>query len=218
MGLQGFSREALLARETGLRDPLQRATTAIRKSFEHRPGLFRLVWARRAPIAIAATGLPIGAAAGYLAAATNAVPASTVKPVLSSLVNTAGGGSGFEEALAIFGHNLLAFTLVAVLAVVTAGVSGFLLNFFPGFLLGYAAAFSSWALALAGIVPNGFLEIPAAVIAGGLAVQIGAATIHMQPSGGWTARVLAAFADYARALRWLIPALAVAALLEVRLG
>ena len=218
MGLQGFSREALLAREVGLRDPLKRARAALRASFENRPGLLRLIWERRAPIAIAAAGLPWGAAAGYLAATTNAVPASTVKPVLSSLISATGGGTGIDEALAIFGHNLLAFVIVAVLAVVTAGVSGFLLNFFPGFLLGYAAALSSWAIALGGIVPNGFVEIPAAIIAGGLAIQIGAATIHMQPSGGWTSRVMSGFADYIRALRWLIPALAVAAVLEFRLG
>jgi hypothetical protein len=40
----------------------------------------------------------------------------------------------------------------------------------------------------------------------------------MEASGGWTTRVLAASADYVRALRWLIPALAVAAILEVKLG
>jgi len=40
----------------------------------------------------------------------------------------------------------------------------------------------------------------------------------MEASGGWTSRVLAAGADYLRALRWLLPALAVAAVLEVRFG
>jgi uncharacterized membrane protein SpoIIM required for sporulation len=218
MGLQGFSREALLAREVGLRGPLKRMRAALRTAFVGRPGLVRLIWERRVPLAIAATGLPWGAAAGYLAASTNAVPSSTVKPVLASLISATSTGSWVEDALAIFGHNLLAFFLVAALAVVTAGVSGFLLNFLPGFLLGYAAALSTWALALGGIVPNGFFEIPAAIVAGGLAIQIGAATIHMQPSGGWTARVLVAFADYTRALRWLVPALAIAAVLEVRLG
>jgi uncharacterized membrane protein SpoIIM required for sporulation len=218
MGLRGFSREALLAREVGLRNPFKRMTAAVSASFELRPGLFRLVWKRRVPLVIAATGLPWGAAVGYLAASTNAVAPSTVKPVLSSLISASGGTSTFDQVLAIFGHNLLVFLLVPVLALVTAGLSGFLLNFFPGFLLGYAAALASWPLALSGIVPNGFVEIPAAIIAGGLAIQIGAATIHMEPSGGWTARVMAAAADYLRALRWLIPALAVAAILEVRLG
>ena len=180
--------------------------------------MLTLVWLRRVPLAIATLGLPWGAAAGYIAGSTGAIPASTVRPVLSSLLGAAAGGSSVEQVLAIFGHNVLAFLLVPVLAVVTGGVSGFLLTFMPGFLLGYAAANSSWAVALGGIVPNGIVEIPAAIIAGGLAIQIGAATIHMQPSGGWTSRVLAATADYLRALRWLIPALAVAALLEVRLG
>jgi uncharacterized membrane protein SpoIIM required for sporulation len=107
---------------------------------------------------------------------------------------------------------------VALLAVLTLGLSGFLLTFAPGFLLGFAAALSSWTMALSGIVPNGFVEIPAAIIAGGLAIQVGATAMHMDARGGWTARVLAALADYVRALRWLVPALAVAAVLEVWLG
>jgi len=108
--------------------------------------------------------------------------------------------------------------LAAVLAIFTAGLSGIALTFLPGFLLGYAAALSSWSAALSGVVPNGLVEIPAAIVAGGLVIQIGAAAIHMEPNGGWTARVLTAFADYARSLRWLVPALALAAILEVRLG
>ena len=98
------------------------------------------------------------------------------------------------------------------------GVSGFLLTFAPGFLLGFAAALSSWTIALTGIVPNGLVEIPAAIIAGGLVIHIGASAIHMEAHGGWSTRVLAAIADYVRALRWLVPALAVAAALEVLLG
>jgi uncharacterized membrane protein SpoIIM required for sporulation len=217
MGLDGFSREALLARESGLRQPLKRAAAAVRAAFEHRPGLLRLIWMRRAPIVIAAAGLPAGMAAGFLAASTNAIPDSVVKPVLSSLLG-ASGGTPASEGLVIFGHNVLAFLLVAALALATAGLSGFLLTFMPGFLLGYAAAASSWTMALTGVLPNGLVEIPAAIVAGGLALQIGAAAIHMEPQGGWTARLLSAVADYVRALRWLIPALALAALLEVRLG
>ena len=218
MGLAGFSREALLARDAGLRDPVRRATNAIRASFQDRPGFFRLAWSRKAALAIAATGFPVGAACGYLAASTNAIPGSVVRPVLSSLISSAGGKDQGPQFLAIFGHNVLAFVLAALLAVITAGLAGFLLTFLPGFLLGYAAALSSWGLALSGIVPNGLIEIPAAVIAGGLAIHIGATAIHMEPEGGWSKRVLVAIADYARALRWLVPALAVAAILEVRFG
>jgi uncharacterized membrane protein SpoIIM required for sporulation len=105
-----------------------------------------------------------------------------------------------------------------VLAIVTIGLTGFMLTFAPGFLLGFAAALSSWTVALTGIVPNGFVEIPAAIIAGGLAIHVGATAIHMDARGGWSARVLAALADYVRALRWLVPALAVAAVLESFIG
>jgi uncharacterized membrane protein SpoIIM required for sporulation len=108
--------------------------------------------------------------------------------------------------------------LVAVLAIFTAGLSGFALTFLPGFLLGYAAALSSWSVALFGVVPNGLVEIPAAIVAGGLVIQIGAAAIHMEAGGGWTARTMSALADYVRSLRWLVPALVLAALLEVRFG
>jgi len=218
MGFNGFSREALLARDAGLRNPLGRALDAVRASFAARPSFVRLVWMRRVPMLIAAAGFPAGALIGYLAGSTSLIPAAVVRPVLTSLVSSAGDGGAIEEALAIFGHNLLAFVLVALLAILTVGVSGFLLTFAPGFLLGFAAALSSWSIALTGIVPNGIVEIPAAIIAGGLAIQVGAAAIHMDARGGWSRRVLAALADYVRALRWLVPALAVAAVLEVFLG
>src|SRR5215467_14036596 len=60
MGLAGFSREALLARDSGLRRPLQRAANAIRASFQHRPGFLRLMWMRRAALVVSALGLPAG--------------------------------------------------------------------------------------------------------------------------------------------------------------
>ena len=167
---------------------------------------------------IAAAGFPAGALIGYLAGSTGAIPTNVVRPVLSSLVRSVSQTSTLEEGLAIFAHNLLAFALVALFAIFTVGVSGFLLTFAPGFLLGFAAALSSWTIALTGIVPNGLVEIPAAIIAGGLVIHIGATAIHMQAQGGWSTRVLAAIADYVRALRWLVPALVVAAALEVLLG
>jgi len=218
MGFEGFSREALLARDTGLRNPFGRAAAAVRLSFEERPGLWRLVWMRRMPMLIAAAGFPAGALIGFVAGSTGAIPRSVVRPVLSSLVRSVSQSGALDEWLAIFAHNVLAFVLVALLAIFTVGVSGFLLTFAPGFLLGFAAALSSWTIALTGIVPNGLVEIPAAIIAGGLVIQMGASAIHMEAQGGWSARVLAAVADYVRALRWLVPALAVAAALEVLFG
>jgi uncharacterized membrane protein SpoIIM required for sporulation len=218
MGFNGFSREALLSREVGFHNPLQRAAGALRWSFSNRPGIVQLIWLRRIPILIAAGGLPIGAAAGYLAGATTAISPAVVRPVFSSLLKSTGSGGFIDQVAVIFAHNLVAFILVAALAIVTVGLSGFVLTFGPGFLLGFAAALSSWSLALGGIVPNGLFEIPAAIVAGGLAIQIGASVIHMDARGGWNVRVLAAVADYVRALRWLVPALAVSAVLEVWLG
>src|SRR5216683_2452083 len=209
---------ALQARDSGLRRPLQRAANAFRASFQRRPGILRLLWWRRTALLVAAFGLPAGAAVGYVAGVTGAIPGPVVRPALSTLVAAAGDGSQLDQLLAIVSQNLLAILLVAPLALITVGVSGFLLTFLPGFLLGFAASQSSWSVALTGIFPNGLVEIPVAIIAGGLGIHIGASVIHMEASGGWTARVLAAGADYARALRWLVPALILAAVLEVRFG
>ena len=218
MGFNGFSREALLSREVGFHNPLHRAWGAVRWSFHHRPGIARLIWLRRIPILLAAAGLPIGAGAGYLAGSTSAISPTVVRPVLSSLLKSSSNDGFFAQVIGIFTHNLLAFVVVAVFAILSVGLSGFVLTFAPGFLLGFAAALSSWSVALTGIVPNGLVEIPAAIVAGGLAIQIGASVIHMEPGGGWGARLLIALADYVRALRWLVPALAVSAVLEVWLG
>src|SRR3981081_4686563 len=136
MGLAGFSREALLSREVGLSKPLRRAIGSVRAAFEGRPGIIRLVWMRRLPTALAAIGFAAGIALGFAAGRTGAVPGQVVKPVLSSLLSASGGATQGQEALGIFGHNLLAFLLAALLAIFTAGLSGFALTLLPGFLLG----------------------------------------------------------------------------------
>src|SRR5207247_685034 len=98
-------------------------------------------------------------------------------PALASPVRPTQASGAIDEALLIFSHNVLAFVLVAALAILTAGLRGFLLTFAPGFILGFAAALTSWTFALSGIVPNGFVEIPAAIIAGGLAIRNGPAPV-----------------------------------------
>ena len=49
-------------------------------------------------------------------------------------------------------------------------------------------------------------------------IHVGATAIHMDERGRWSARVLATLADYVCPLRWLVPAVAVAAVLEVFFG
>jgi stage II sporulation protein M len=138
-----------------------------------------------------------------------------VRPVLGQLL-AASGGSGGPSLLVFFEHNVAALLLAALLAPATVGLSGFALTFLPGCLLGYAAALSSWQLVLAGVLPHGLIEIPVAIIAGGLLIQLGAATIHLEQQGGWARRLVESAADYVRALAWLVPALLVAAFLETR--
>jgi uncharacterized membrane protein SpoIIM required for sporulation len=218
MGLAGFSREQLLAREAGARDPGRRLARTLAAAFAGRPGIVRLAWLRRGPILIALAGLPAGAACGWLAGTANAIPAAIVRPTLRTLIAASGAPSPPAAAANYFAHNLFALLLAAVLAPLTVGLVGFLLTFLPGFLVGYAAAFSSWSLILGGILPNGLLEIPAVALAGGLLLHVGATVIHMEPDGGWSRRLLVAYADYLRALRWIVPALAVAAVLEAYLA
>jgi uncharacterized membrane protein SpoIIM required for sporulation len=218
MGLAGFSRESLLARDAGGPHLFRRLRTSLAAAFRGRPAFARLLWRRRAPILIAAAGLPLGAGCGWLAAVGSVIPAAIARPALGALLASAQASSPALAAVNFFAHNVVAILLAGLLAGVTIGLSGFFLNFMPGLLLGYAAGLSSWGLALHGILPNGLFEIPAAIVAGGLAVQIGASVIHMEREGGWAARVTAAYAEFALALRWVVPALAVAAVLEAYVG
>ena len=212
MGLGGFSREALLAREAGSRDRLKRVARAVSAAYRQAPAGLGLLSARAFPIGASLAGFPVGAGLGYLAA--GAIPGRFLRPVLGTLVASAANPDPAGLALAIFVHNLLAIVLAGLFAGLTLGLTGYLLTGLPGALVGYAAAVSSWGLALTGILPNGLIEIPVAAIAGGLAIHIGAAVIHLEPDGGWVSRLLRAEAELAKALLWMAPLLAVAALFE----
>ena len=212
MGLGGFSREALLSRDAGTKGRLRRAKRALADAYGKAPGGLTLIRARLVPILASLLAFPVGAGLGYLAA--GVLPGRVVGPVLSSVLAAAGRPDPASLALAVFLHNLLAIVVAGLLAAVTVGLTGYLLTALPGALVGYAAAVSSWSLALTGILPNGLIEIPVAAIAGGLAIHIGASAIHMEPDGGWTRRLLGAQAELAKALLWLVPLLAIGALLE----
>lgn len=217
MGLAGFSREALLSREAGGGRPLRRLGRAFRSSFRGRPAILRLLVMRRAPITIAALSLLAGSGCGYLGAVLGVRPDHAAGSGLGSLTQVPAAGGGPGLAVLYFGHDLTVLLVAAILAPLTLGLAGAALAFLPGFAFGFAAGLASWPVALAGLGPAGLLEIPAAVVAGGLLIEVGASVIHMRPEGGWGARVITAEADYLRALAWLIPALAVAAALQAYL-
>jgi uncharacterized membrane protein SpoIIM required for sporulation len=212
MGLGGFSREALLSREAGTTQKLRRLGRALADAYRRAPAGLALLRARRWPILSSLLAFPVGAGLGYLAA--GVLPRQFMKPALTTLLAASGASNPASLAAGIFLHNLLAILLAGLLATVTVGLTGYLLTALPGALLGYAAAFSSWGLAVGRILPNGLIEIPLAAIAGGLAIHIGASAIHMEPEGGWLRRVLDAEAELAKALLWMVPLLALAALLE----
>ena len=216
MGLRGFSREALLARETGGRDRVRRISQALSTAFREAPAGLTLLRARSAPILASLAAFPVGVGIGFLAA--GVLPAQVVGPVLGTLLAGAADTDPAGLALAIFLHNLLAIVIAGLLAGVTLGLTGYLLTALPGALVGYTAAATSWGMAFAGILPNGLIEIPIAAIAGGIAIHIGAAMIHLEPDGGWTRRVLSAEAELAKALLWMVPLLALAALLGAYLS
>src|SRR5260370_12429091 len=93
MGLAGFSREALLAREVGLRKPLQRAMAAVRWSFGSRPGIVRLVWLRRWAVALAALGFGGGAAVGFFGGSARAGPRGRGRRGLSIVIKASRGAA-----------------------------------------------------------------------------------------------------------------------------
>ncbi len=211
MGLGGFSREALLAREVGGKGLARRAARATATAFRQAPAGRSLVRARWLPILLSALAFPVGAGLGYLGA-------GPLSHKWGSDIAGAIGGPSHRDlagaALSIFAGDLLAVLIAGLLAALTLGFTGYLITGVPGALLGYAAALSSWPVALAADFPHLLIHLPVAAVAGGLAIQIGASVIHMEPDGGWLARVVTAQAALARALLWLVPLLAAGALLQ----
>ena len=216
MGLRGFSREALLSRETGGRDRLRGALRAVASAFQNAPSGPALLRARALPILSALAAFPLGALLGYLAA--GLLPAGIARPLVAGVGLAGAHSDPASAALGIFGHDLFAVILAGVLAGVTVGLTGYLLTALPGAALGYLAAVSSWGLALTGMLPAALVEIPIAAIAGGLAIHIGATVIHMERQGGWTRRLLAAEVELAKALLWLAPLILLGAILKAYLG
>ena len=212
MGLAGFSREALLAREAGGKSAFRRGLGVFRvawRTAETGLGLLRRRWFA---ITTALLGFPVGAAIGYLIP--GALPPKFADALTQVLLITDTAPSPVAFAIAFFLHNLLAIFLAALFGAITVGLSGYALTLVSGAVIGYLAAVTSWSSALLGLLPHGFLEIPLLAIAAGLVVHVGASVIHMEPDGGWAARVLRAEVEIFKAMAWLAPLLLVSAVLQ----
>lgn len=234
MGVQLFNREELLGRDL---DELN--LKAAWRTFAHgfvgagrgagilgwyRREVFPTVGRLRAPIAVLGLALFSAVLLGYSQAAQYPSLFATGK---FRLVEDAGeqlAQFGFFSptgATWVFFTNLRALGLASLLGAFSWGVLAIVLLMTPLALTGFFAG----QMALAGvspllfftafILPHGIAEIPAALLAGGAILRLGASLLAPPPGKtlgeGW----LLALADWAKiSLGLVIPLLAVAALLE----
>jgi uncharacterized membrane protein SpoIIM required for sporulation/ABC-type transport system involved in multi-copper enzyme maturation permease subunit len=234
IGLSLFNREELLGNELDVLDLRWAARTfwnAFRNNASSLGDWYRGVLGYslrriRIPILITLTMLVVGFIAGYRYAAIFTLP--------GELFNWQASSAEFTDALRrfgmfsttgwikIFGINLRAVAIAALLGIFTLGVLGEILLMAPIAIIGYFAGNVALAgqdpIALLGalVAPHGVLEVPAALIAGGAILQLGMAAISL-PKGsslgeGW----IKALAEWFRIILGLvIPLLFAAAALEV---
>jgi uncharacterized membrane protein SpoIIM required for sporulation len=234
IGLRLFNREELLGNELDVLDLRWAARMfwdAFRRDASSLGDWYRGVLGYslrriRIPILITLTILAVGFVAGYRYAAIFTLP--------GEFFNWQASSAEFADALRrfgmfsttgwikIFGINLRAVAIAALLGLFTLGVLGEILLMAPIAIIGYFAGNVALAgkdpLMLLGalVAPHGVLEIPAALIAGGAMLQLGMAAISL-PKGsslgeGW----IKALAEWFRITFGLvIPLLFTAAALEV---
>ncbi len=137
----------------------------------------------------------------------------------SLLIDT--GLAGLTGILLVLVQNVRVLLIGTVLAIFSVGVLVVLILMLPIVVIGYvvaqmAAAGMDPVVVLAALLPHSLFEVPAAVLAGGLAVRLGASVLAPPPGKrlgeGW----LEALADTIR-LWWLLilPLLVAAAVVEV---
>jgi len=119
-------------------------------------------------------------------------------------------------------HNLRVLVLEALLGLFSFGTIALVLLMIPIAVIGVFAGQmpmmgASPLLFLATfILPHGIIEMPAAIIATGLALRLGAAVVSPPPGMTLSQGVLMTLADFAKLMVFLIiPMLIVAAMLEV---
>lgn len=235
MGVKLFNREELLGREV---DELNLAWIwrvfwrafvgasqgSIRRWY--RGEVVGAVRRIRGPLAIMAGAMLAAALLGWRYAGQFTIP--------PELINLHSLSSDFAARLRQFGllHpagagwvlliNLRALALSTLLGMFSFGVLAVTALMAPLGLTGYfagnvaLAGMSPWAFLGAFILPHGLLEVPAAILAGGAILRLGASVISPSPGhsvGEWW---LGALADWAKiSLGLVLPLLVGAALIEV---
>ncbi|MGD8488542.1 MAG: stage II sporulation protein M [Anaerolineae bacterium] len=124
----------------------------------------------------------------------------------------------------IFGHNVRVLLLAAVSAIISLGVLAILLLMIPiavvAFFAGQIAlqGYSALAFLVAFVLPHGFFEIPAAILATAFALRIGASVTAPQEGLTVGEGMMSAMADFCKVFVFLVvPLLLVAAFVEANL-
>jgi len=128
----------------------------------------------------------------------------------------------WRAALAIWLHNILTLTVASAAALFTLGVGGVLIAMLPFALIGGGMVFvsksglmSPWAMLVFFILPHGVVEIPAIALYTAATLQMGASLIVPSPGKRLGEVWMHALARWLRiGLVWVIPMLALAAMLE----
>ncbi len=239
MGVRLFNREEILAREMddlnprGLLRKFWDFLTDGRGRFSlmrfYRDDLPALLARNRGAIAVVIFVLLAGTVLGWVYAMVYQLPPGTL--MLDRLT-----GPSFRETLqrapaigflprfntsAIFWNNVRSLAAAGLLGVFSFGALALILLLIPMAIVGFFAGqlwlngYNALTFVLTFIVPHGVLELPAAILATALALQMGASVIA--PRSNLTAgeSLLAALADFVRAFIFVIvPVLLIAAFIE----
>ena len=234
MGVRLFNREDLLGREVDEIHPrwawrvFRRAFLGEARSLKgwYRGEVFPTVRRLATPVLMMGLATVGGYLLGVSQAGRFAIP--------PELVDLRALGNEWQQRLTTFGmlngrgmawvvmQNVRAILLATLLGALSFGVMSTIVLMLPLALAGYFAAtvagagYSPWAFLGAFILPHGWLEIPAAILAGAAILRLGTSVIS-PPAGvsvgeGW----LMALGDWARVfLGLVVPLLLAAAALEV---
>ncbi len=235
MGVRSFNREELIGREIDELNLYVIVKKWWRLVWERRPGqsfwmwyrekVFGVVWQIRYAAALVVLGMAAGYFIGLRYAQIYIIPPEVFvfddwyTRFSEVLVQT--GLHGLSGVLLVIGQNLRVLVIASILAVFSFGVLLVLILMVPTALVGYlvsqmVVAGMEPAVLWAALVPHSLLEVPAVILAGAVALRLGASIISPPPGKtvgeGW----MAALADATRL--WIVlimPVLVVAAVVEV---
>lgn len=199
----------------------------------YRHDLPRLLWRERATLVVAALMLAAGVGLGAYYAWRYPLPQGIIPldhltdRILQAQGSPVTPGWSWLPAIstrAIFLHNMRVLLLGALLAPLSFGALTLILLLAPMTMVGFLAAQVSivggnpWTFLAAFILPHGWLEVPAAVIATAFPFRLGAVLMAPPQDSTVGEALIQATADFVKVFVLLVlPLLALAALTEARI-